>query len=158
MQKITTFLGFDDQCEEAVKLYTSIFKNSRIVSTQRFGEAGPGPKGSVMAMTFELEGQRFMALNGGPTFTFTEGISLFVDCQTQAEVDELWAKLTAGGGKPGRCGWLTDRFGLSWQIIPSVLGGLLGGKDPAGAARAMRAMLTMNKLDAATLQRAYDGV
>jgi len=157
MQKITTFLGFNDQCEEAVKLYTSIFRNSRIVSTQRYSEAGPGPKGSVMSMEFELEGQRFMALNGGPSFTFTVGMSLFVDCATQDEVDELWEKLTAGGGKPGPCGWLTDRFGLSWQIVPSVLLKTVGGKDAAGAERAMQAMLKMSKLDGPALQRAYDG-
>lgn len=157
MQKITTCLGFDDQCEEAVTLYTSLFKNSRILSTQRFGDAGPGPKGSVMAMTFELDGQRFLALNGGPSFRFTEGMSLSVDCATQAEVDELWARLTADGGKPGPCGWLTDRFGVSWQIVPSVLPKVLGGSDPAGASRAMQAMLKMSKLDGDALQRAYDG-
>ena len=157
MQKITTCLGFDDQCEEAVTLYTSLFKNSRILSTQRYGAAGPGPEGSVMAMTFELDGQRFLALNGGPSFKFTEGMSLSVDCATQAEVDELWAGLTADGGKPGPCGWLTDRFGVSWQIVPSVLPKVLGGSDPKGAARAMEAMLKMSKLDAGALQRAYDG-
>jgi predicted 3-demethylubiquinone-9 3-methyltransferase (glyoxalase superfamily) len=156
VQKITTFLSFNDQAEEAVKLYTSAFKNSRIVNTRRYGDAGPGPRGQVMTMTFELEGQRFMALNGGPTFKFADGISLFVDCNTQAEVDELWEKLSAGG-KKGRCGWLTDRFGVWWQIVPSVLGELLGGNDPVKAGRAMQAMLKMNKLDIATLQRAYDG-
>ena len=156
MQKITTFLTFDDQAEEAVKLYTSVFKNSRITSTRRYSDAGPGPKGSVMTMGFELEGQPFMALNGGPTFRFAEGISLYVDCATQAEVDELWEKLSVGGGK-GRCGWLTDRFGVSWQIIPSMLSEVLGGKDPAGAVRAMQAMLKMDKLDIAALRRAYEG-
>lgn len=156
MPKITTFLTFDGQAEVAVQLYTSVFKNSRITATRRYGDAGPGPKGSVMTMSFELEGQPFMALNGGPTFKFAEGISLFVDCPTQAEVDELWEKLSAGG-KPGRCGWLTDRFGVSWQIVPSVLGRVLGGPDAAGARRAMEAMLKMTKLDVAALQRAYDG-
>jgi len=156
-QKITTFLSFNDQAEEAVKLYTSVFKNSRVTSTQRYGDAGPGPRGAVMTMGFELAGQAFVAMNGGPTFRFAEGISLFVSCETQAEVDELWEKLTANGGKPGRCGWLTDRFGVSWQIVPSVLTRVLGGPDPKGAARAMQAMLKMNKLDIGALQRAYDG-
>ncbi|HXY18753.1 MAG TPA: VOC family protein [Gemmatimonadales bacterium] len=157
MQKITTFLTFKDQAEDAVKLYTSVFKNSRITGTQRYGDAGPGPKGAVMTMSFELDGQPFMALNGGPTFRFADGISLFVDCETQAEVDRLWEKLTAGGGKPGRCGWLTDRFGVSWQIVPSVLREVLGGQDAEGAKRAMQAMLQMDKLDVAALRRAYDG-
>ena len=157
MQKITTFLTFKDQAEEAVKLYTSVFKNSRITSTRRYGDAGPGPKGAVMTMGFELEGQPFMALNGGPTFSFSIGISLFVNCETQAEVDELWEKLTAGGGKPDRCGWLTDRFGVSWQIVPSTLGEVLGGTDAEGAKRAMQAMLKMNRLDIAALRRAYEG-
>ena len=153
-QKITTFLGFNDQCEEAVKLYTSIFKNSRIVSTQRYGDAGPGPKGSVMSMEFELEGQRFMALNGGPSFTFTVGMSLFVDCATQHEVDELWEKLMAGGGKPGPCGWLTDRFGVSWQIVPTALGRLLGDPNPERSRRVMEAMLKMSRLEIAQLEAA----
>ena len=157
MQKITTFLTFKDQAEEAVKLYTSVFKNSRITSTRRYGDAGPGPKGAVMTMGFELEGQPFMALNGGPTFSFSIGISLFVNCETQAEVDELWEKLTAGGGRPDRCGWLTDRFGVSWQIVPSTLGEVLGGTDAEGAKRAMQAMLKMNRLDIAALRRAYEG-
>ena len=157
MQKITTFLTFKDQAEDAVKLYTSVFKNSRITGTQRYGDAGPGPKGAVMTMSFELDGQPFMALNGGPTFRFADGLSLFVDCETQAEVDRLWEKLTAGGGKPGRCGWLTDRFGVSWQIVPSVLREVLGGQDAEGAKRAMQAMLQMDKLDVAALRRAYDG-
>jgi predicted 3-demethylubiquinone-9 3-methyltransferase (glyoxalase superfamily) len=150
MQKITTFLTYNDQLEEAVRHYTSIFKNSRIVNMRRAGENGP-----VFTATFELEGQRFMALNGGPSFKFAEGISLFVSCETQAEVDELWAKLSAGGA-PGQCGWLTDRFGVSWQIIPTALGTLLGDKDAAKAQRVMQAMLQMNKIDIAGLQRAAE--
>ena len=151
MQKITTFLWFDTQAEEAMKFYVSIFKNSKIVSTM------PGPDGKVMTGTFELEGQRFMALNGGPHFKFTEAISLFVNCETQAEVDELWNKLTAGGGAESQCGWLKDKFGLSWQIVPSALGRMFGDKDRAKAGRAMQAMLQMKKLDIAKLQRAFDG-
>lgn len=145
MQKITTFLTFNDQAEAAVKLYTSVFRNSRVVSTM------PGATGAFMSATFELEGQRFIALNGGPSFTFAQGISLFVSCETQAEIDELWEKLSAGG-RPGQCGWLTDRFGVTWQIIPSVLGTLLG--DPRTGMRVMQAMLTMTKLDIAGLERA----
>src|SRR5438874_6835785 len=128
MQKITPFLWFDHQAEEAMHFYTSIFKNSRAGTVQRYGEAGPGPKGSVMSVTFQLEGQEFFALNGGPQFSFTPAISFFVDCKTQAEVDELWEKLSAGGA-PNHCGWLTDKFGLSWQIIPSILGELLNSKE-----------------------------
>lgn len=154
MQKITTFLWFDTQAEDTVNLYISIFKNSQVKHVSRYGEAGPGPKGSVMSATFELEGQQFMALNGGPVFHFTPAISLFVDCETQAEVDDLWAKLTAGG-KPGRCGWLEDKFGLSWQIIPRTLGKLLSDPDPAKSKRVMQAMLQMNKIDIETLRRAH---
>lgn len=153
MQKITTFLTFNDQAEEAARLYTSVFKDSKIQSTSRYGDDGPGPKGSVMSVTFQLAGQRFIALNGGPSFTFSQGISLFVNCETQAEVDELWEKLSAGGA-PGRCGWLTDRFGVSWQIVPSVLGKLLGGEDREKAKRVMQAMLQMTKLDIRGLQDA----
>src|SRR5438105_5838982 len=120
MQKITPFLWFDNNAEEAANFYTSIFKNSKILSISRYGEAGPGPKGSVMSATFELEGQKFMALNGGPQFTFSPAISFFVNCETQPEVDELWEKLSAGG-KKNRCGWLQDKFGVSWQIVPSIL-------------------------------------
>ena len=156
MQKITTFLTFKDQAEDAAKLYTSLFKNSRIVSTTRYGEGGPGPKGTVMAVTFQLAGQDFFALNGGPSFRFAEGISLFVNCETQAEVDELWEKLSVGG-KQGPCGWLTDRFGVSWQIVPSVLGKYLGDKDAEKAKRVMRAMLQMTRLDIKGLQDAYEG-
>ncbi len=156
MQKITTFLTFDNQAEEAVNLYVSTFKNTRIVSTSRYGEAGPGPAGALMSATFELDGQEFMALNGGPHFAFAEGMSLFVRCETQAEVDELWARLSYGG-EPGPCGWLKDRFGVSWQIIPTALGELLGDPDPERASRVMRAMLQMHKIDIAALQRAYEG-
>jgi predicted 3-demethylubiquinone-9 3-methyltransferase (glyoxalase superfamily) len=151
MQKITTFLWFDGQAEEAMKFYVSLFKNSRIISTT------PGPEGKVLTGTFELDGQRFMALNGGPQYRFTEAISLFVNCETQAEVDELWSKLTANGGAESMCGWLKDKYGLSWQIIPSVLGTLFGDKDRAKAGRAMQAMLQMKKLDVARLQLAFDG-
>jgi predicted 3-demethylubiquinone-9 3-methyltransferase (glyoxalase superfamily) len=154
MQKITPFLWFDNQAEEAAKLYTSIFRNSRIGEIRRCGDAGPGPKGSVLTVTFELEGQSFVALNGGPTYQFTPAISLFVDCETQEEVDELWEKLSAGGTKD-RCGWLRDRFGVSWQIIPSRLGKLMGDPDPAKSARVMQAMLQMQKIDVKALERAY---
>lgn len=156
MQKITTFLTFDTQAEEAVNLYVSTFKNSRMLSASRYGEGGPGPAGSLMSCEFELEGQRFIALNGGPTFAFADGISLFVSCETQAEVDQLWEKLSAGG-ESGSCGWLKDRFGVSWQIIPTALGEMLGDPDPEKAARTMQAMLRMHKIDIAGLRRAYDG-
>jgi predicted 3-demethylubiquinone-9 3-methyltransferase (glyoxalase superfamily) len=156
MQKISPFLWFDSQAEEAAKFYVSIFKNSRIVNVSRFGEAGPGPAGTVMALTFELEGQKFLALNGGPLFKFTEAISLFVDCETQAEVDELWSKLLAGGGKEDQCGWLKDKYGLSWQIIPRVLMEMLQDKDAAKSQRAMKAMLQMRKIDIEALKRAYE--
>jgi len=156
MQKITTFLWFDDQAEEAANLYTSIFKNSKIMGVSRYGEAGPGPAGQVMTVNFQIEGQEFTALNGGPEFKFTEAISLVVNCETQAEVDHYWEKLSAGG-EESQCGWLKDKFGLSWQIVPTALGELLGGPDPVKAQRAMQAMLQMRKLDIAALQRAYEG-
>ena len=156
MPKITTFLTFDDQAEEAVEFYTSIFANSRITSTRRWGEAGPGEPGSLMTASFELEGQEFMALNGGPSFSFCQGISLFVSCETQDEVDELWEKLSSGG-EQGPCGWLTDRFGVSWQIIPRALGELLGDEDPEKANRVMEAMLQMGKIDVERLRRAHAG-
>ena len=136
MQKITTFLWFDNNAEEAVNCYISIFKNSKIVNMSRYGEGGPGPKGAVMVATFQLEGQEFSALNGGPIFKFTPAISLYVSCETQQEVDELWEKLSAGG-KKDRCGWLTDKYGLSWQVIPTVLVKLLGNTDPEKAERVM---------------------
>jgi predicted 3-demethylubiquinone-9 3-methyltransferase (glyoxalase superfamily) len=154
-QKITTFLTFDGRAEEAVELYTSIFENSRVVSTNRYGDGGPRPKGSFMSATFELAGQEFIALNGGPSFAFSQGISLFVDCETQDEVDELWERLSEGGEK-GPCGWLTDRFGVSWQIIPRVLGELLGDPDREKADRVMNAMLGMRKIEIAGLRQAYE--
>lgn len=156
MQKITPFLWFEDQAEEAMNFYVSIFKNSSIGRVTRYGEAGPGKPGSVMSATFVLDGEEFFALNGGPQFKFTPAISFFVNCETQAEVDDLWEKLSAGG-REDRCGWLQDKFGLSWQIVPSILGRLLGDKDRAKAGRAMQAMLQMKKLDIAALQRAFDG-
>jgi len=155
MQKITTFLTFNNQAEEAVNFYISIFPNSRILYINRYGEGAPVPAGTVMSAAFELEGQQFTALNGGPHFTFSDGISLFVSCQTQEEVDHLWEKLSAGGA-PGPCGWLKDRFGVSWQIIPTVLGELLGDPDSAKAQRVMGAMLQMSKIEIATLRRAYE--
>ena len=153
--KITPFLWFDNQAEEAMNLYMSIFKNSKAGAISRYGEAGPGPKGSVMSATFQLEGQTFYALNGGPQYTFTPAISLFVNCETQQEVDELWEKLLQGG-RPNRCGWLQDKYGLSWQIIPSTLGKMLQDKDPEKSKRVMQAMLQMDKIDIKRLQQAYD--
>jgi predicted 3-demethylubiquinone-9 3-methyltransferase (glyoxalase superfamily) len=155
--KITTFLTFDGRAEEAIEFYTSIFDASRITSTTRYGDAGPGEKGSFMTGTFQLAGQEFMALNGGPSFTFAQGISLFVDCETQDEVDELWERLSEGG-EQGPCGWLTDKFGVSWQIIPQALGELLGDEDAEKSQRVMEAMLQMGKIDIAGLKRAYDSV
>lgn len=154
MQKITPFLWFDNNAEEAINFYVSIFKNSRIVNISRWGEAGPGPKGAAMSVTFELNGQEFMGLNGGPTFTFSPAISFFVKCETQQEVDEFWEKLSAGGKKE-RCGWLKDKYGISWQIIPNALGRMLQEKDPAKSQRVMKAMMQMDKIDIQGLQRAY---
>src|SRR5438132_5918684 len=156
MQKITPFLWFDNQAEEAANFYASVFKNSKIGTISRYGEAGPGPKGSVMVVTFQLAGEEFMALNGGPLFKFTEAISLSVNCETQEEVDELWEKLSEGGEK-GRCGWLKDKYGLSWQINPTVLGEMLSDKDAEKSNRVMRAMLKMNKIVIEDLKRAYEG-
>ena len=156
MQKITPFLWYDGNAEEAVNFYVSIFKNSKVVSFARYGDAGPGPKGSVMTAAFQLEGQDFVALNGGPQYKFTPAISFVVNCETQEEVDELWEKLSAGGRKD-RCAWLTDKFGVSWQIVPTVLSKLLQDKDPEKAKRVMQAMLQMDKIDIARLQQAYDG-
>ena len=156
MQKITPFLWFDNQAEEAMNFYVSIFKNSKVVSVSRYGEAGPGPAGSVMTATFVLDGQEFTALNGGPHFKFTEAISFYVNCRDQQEVDDLWNKLLEGG-EESQCGWLKDKFGLSWQIVPAVLGELMGDKDAEKAARVTKAMLQMKKIDIAALKRAYDG-
>lgn len=155
MQKITPFLWFDGKAEEAMKFYTSIFKNSKAGKVSRYGEAGPGPKGSVMSATFTLDGQEFMALNGGPQFKFTEAISLYVNCGSQKEVDELWEKLSEGGQKQ-QCGWLKDKFGLSWQIIPSDLGKMLGDPDPKKSQRVMKAMLQMTRIDIKALKQAYE--
>jgi predicted 3-demethylubiquinone-9 3-methyltransferase (glyoxalase superfamily) len=154
-QKITPFLWFNNNAEEAMNYYVSIFKNSKVIEISRYGDAGPGPKGSVMSCIFQLEGQELYALNGGPVFSFTPAISLFVSCKTQAEVDELWDKLSEGGEK-SQCGWLKDKYGLSWQIIPTTLLEMLNDPDPAKSQRVMRAMLQMSKIDIATLKRACD--
>lgn len=156
MQKIVTFLWFDNQAEEAANFYTSLFKNSKILGVARYGEGGPGPKDSVMTVTFELEGQQFIALNGGPHFTFTPAISLVVNCETQKEIDQLWEKLLAGG-KPDRCGWLKDKYGLSWQIVPTALGKMLSDHNSKKTSRMMQALLQMDKLDIAKLEAAYEG-
>jgi predicted 3-demethylubiquinone-9 3-methyltransferase (glyoxalase superfamily) len=155
MTTISPFLWFDTQAEQAANLYVSTFKNSKIVKIARYGDAGPGPKGSVMTVEFELNGQRFIALNGGPHFKFNEAVSFSVECQTQAEVDEYWSKLSDGGVE-GQCGWLKDRFGLSWQVNPTILGEMLADPDPAKARRAMEAMLKMKKIDIAALKKACD--
>jgi predicted 3-demethylubiquinone-9 3-methyltransferase (glyoxalase superfamily) len=159
MQKITPFLWFDNQAEEATKFYVSIFKNSKILSVVRYDEAGAAasgrPKGSVMIASFQLEGQQFTALNGGPIFKFTEAISFVVDCKTQEEVDELWKKLSEGG-EEGQCGWLKDKYGLSWQIVPTVLSEMLGDKDAKKSERVMKAMLQMKKLDIKILKQAHE--
>lgn len=156
-QKIKTFLWFDTNAEEAANFYVSLFEDSRILNIARCGDAGPGPKGSAMTVNFQLAGQEFVALNGGPHFKFTEAISLLVDCGSQKEVDELWSKLTADGGAESQCGWLKDKFGLSWQIIPKALFKLMGDPDPVKSKRVMEAMLKMRKIDIAGLERAYDG-
>lgn len=156
MQKITPFLWFDNQAEEAINFYTSVFTNAKVGKVTRYGEAGPGPAGSVMVAEFELEGMRFTALNGGPHFKFTEAISMYVDCKDQAEVDYFWAKLSEGG-QTGQCGWLKDKFGLSWQVVPEALPRLLGDADAAKANRVMQAMLQMNKIEVAKLELAYAG-
>ena len=156
MPRIRPCLWFDDQAEEPAQFYTSVFKNSPIVDVARYGAAGPRPAGEVMLVTFELGGQQFLALNGGPEFTFNEAIWLEVSCADQAEVDEYWARLTEGG-EESMCGWLKDRYGVSWQIVPQQLEELIGGPDAEGGQRAMAAMLSMRKIDVAELQRAYDG-
>lgn len=157
MQKITTFLWFDSQAEEAANFYVSLFKDGKIKSMMHYGAAGPGQPGSVMAVIFHAGGHDFMALNGGPLYNFTPAISLFVKCETQREIDELWAKLTADGGEPVQCGWLTDRYGLSWQIVPAELNEMLTDKDETRSQRVFQAMLNMVKLDIAALERAYRG-
>ncbi len=156
MQKITPFLWFDDQAEEAMNFYVSIFKNSKVGGVTRYGDAGPGPKGSVMTASFELEGQQFTALNGGPHFRFTEAISFVVSCKTQEEVDELWERLSEGG-EIQQCGWLKDKFGLSWQIIPVALMELMSDPDPEKSRRVTEAMLQMTKIDIAKLRQAHEG-
>ncbi len=153
MQKIIPFLWFDGKAEEAANFYVSLFKNSRIVNISRYGDAGPGPKGTAMSATFELAGQRFIALNAGPQFKFSEAISFFINCETQQEVDDLWEKLSAGGQK-SKCGWLKDKYGLSWQVIPTALGDMLHDKDPEKSQRVMQAMLPMDKIDIARLSPA----
>ena len=155
MQKITPFLWFDDKAEEAMNFYVSIFKDSKILDVTRYGEAGPGRQGTVMTGTFQLNGQEFMALNGGPEFKFTEAVSFFVNCETQQEVDELWEKLSEGG-EEGQCGWLKDKYGLSWQIVPAILGELMNDKDAGKAKRVMQAMLQMHKIDTIKLKKAYE--
>lgn len=156
MQKITTCLWFDNNAEEAVTFYTSIFRNSKVLEVTRWGEGGPGPEGSVLTMTFQLEGQEFRALNGGPQFKFTEAISLSVDCKSQEEVDELWEKLSADP-EAEQCGWLKDKFGLSWQIVPRALIEMLADPDPEKSKRLMEAMLKMRKIDIKALEEAYAG-
>lgn len=155
LQLITPFLWFDHQAEEAAAFYTSIFPNSRIGRVARYGEAGPGPAGTAMTVAFELAGLPFTALNGGPHFKFTEAVSFVVNCQTQEEVDSYWEKLSAGGAEV-QCGWLKDKFGLSWQIVPTLLGKLAGDPDAKKAGQVMKAMMTMKKLDMCALQQAYD--
>jgi predicted 3-demethylubiquinone-9 3-methyltransferase (glyoxalase superfamily) len=155
MQKITTFLTFNDQAEDAANFYVSAFPNSKILTVGRYGDAGPGPEGSVMSIAFVLAGQEYIALNGGPQFSFANGVSLLVNCENQEEVDTLWEKLSAGGTK-GQCGWLTDRYGVSWQIIPTALGRMLQDKDPKKSQNVMEAMLQMTRIDIETLRRAYE--
>ena len=155
MQKINPFLWFDDQAEEAANFYVSLFKNSKVISVSRYGDAGPDPKGTAMTVTFELAGQKFVALNGGPLFKFTEAISFLINCETQQEVDDLWKKLSAGGTE-SQCGWLKDKYGLSWQVIPTSLGEMLQDKDPKKSQRVMQAMLQMKKIDIDRLRQAYN--
>jgi len=155
MQKVTPFLWFDKNAEEAANFYVSVFKNSKVLNIARYPEVGPGPKGSVMTVDFELDGQEFVALNGGPQFKFTEAVSFVVNCDTQEEVDYYWKRLSEGGAK-SRCGWLKDKFGLGWQVTPTILGKLLADKDQEKANRVMQTMLKMDKLDIEPLQRAYE--
>ncbi|MEO8183367.1 MAG: VOC family protein [Deltaproteobacteria bacterium] len=157
MPDLTTFLTYNNQAEEAVQLYISVF-DGKILSTMRMPEGGPAPKGTVLSVTFELFGKRMIALNGGPSFKFSEAISLFISCDTQVEIDRYWSALTKQGGKEIQCGWLVDKFGVSWQIVPAGLGDMLADADPAKAGRTMTAMMQMKKLDIEKLRRAYDGV
>ena len=156
MQKITPFLWFDNNAEEAANFYVSVFKNSKLLNVARYSEVGPGPKGAVMTAEFELDRQEFVALNGGPRFKFTEAISFVVNCETQEEVDYYWERLSEGGEK-SRCGWLKDQFGLWWQVVPTILNKLMADKDPQKSQRVMQAMLQMDKIDIEPLQRAYEG-
>lgn len=160
MQKITPNLWFDGQAEEAVNFYVSVFKDAKIGKTSRYSKESAAvsgmPEGTAMTIEFELNGQKFLALNGGPYFKFTEAISFIINCETQEEVDHFWDKLTGEGGEPSRCGWLKDKYGLSWQVVPSALSRLMSGGDPAKSGRVMQALMKMNKLDIATLQQAYD--
>ncbi|MCY1081124.1 VOC family protein [Archangium lansingense] len=154
-QKITTFLWFNQEAEEAANFYVSLFKDSKILTVSRYGEGGPGPKGSAMVVEFQLAGQTYQALNGGPHFKFTEAISLMVDCESQEEVDMLWSKLTANGGQESQCGWLKDRYGLSWQIVPKRFKQMMKDGNPKQAQRVMQAMMTMKKFDISRLEQAY---
>ena len=154
MSKITPFLWFNDKAEEAATFYASVFTNSKVLAVTRYGDAGPGPKGSVMTVNFELDGQRFTALNGGPQFPFTEAVSFVVNCEDQQEVDYYWEKLMSGGGKPSQCGWLKDKYGLSWQVVPKVLPQLLKQPDAQKSQRVMQALLQMQKIDISALERA----
>jgi predicted 3-demethylubiquinone-9 3-methyltransferase (glyoxalase superfamily) len=155
MQKIIPFLWFDDKAEEAMRFYVSIFKNSKVGGISRYGSEGPGPKGTVMVATFQIDGQEFMALNGGPEFKFSPAVSFLVNCKTQEEIDEFWEKLSEGGEKK-QCGWLQDKYGLSWQIVPTALGEMMQDKDPEKSKRVMQAMLQMHKIDLGRLRQAYD--
>ena len=155
-QRITTFLWFDNNAEEAIRFYGAIFKDSKVLSESRWGEGGPVPKGTLMTARFQLAGQEFMALNGGPMFKFNEAISLFVNCETQAEIDELWERLGAGSSDTGQCGWIKDKFGLSWQVVPTVLVEMLSDKDPAKSKRVSEALMTMKKLDIRALKQAHE--
>jgi predicted 3-demethylubiquinone-9 3-methyltransferase (glyoxalase superfamily) len=154
MQKITACLWFDDQAEEAARFYTSVFKNSKIGKIARYGEGGPRPKGSVLTVAFRLNGQEFLALNGGPQFKFTEAVSFIVNCDTQKEVDRMWEKLSEGGSEV-QCGWLKDKYGMSWQIVPTILGRMISHPDPARAARVIQAVMRMKKLDIKELRKAF---
>ncbi len=156
MQRVRTCLWFDGNAEEAASFYTSIFENSKITAISRYGDSGPGPKGSAMVVIFELDGEEFMALNGGPKFKFSEAISLVINCKTQKELDHFWSRLLEGG-QAQQCGWLKDRFGLSWQVVPSIIGELMQDKDPARSARVMKAVMKMGKIDIGELKRAYEG-